>query len=204
MKTQPTIRNGPVLLAPLCPEDAGRISLLAGDDAVADTAVLMPHPYSEGAAEAWIAESTAGWKAGWGAAWKITRATDGLLVGEVGITMEPENLSAELGYWIGKDYWGRGYATAAAWAAVQFGFEEMGVHRVHASCLRRNAGSARVLERAGLQYEGCLREHLLHRGRFEDLLLFGAVRDGDMNPGEREGGACSSRVCHEKHLRCVS
>ena len=112
----------------------------------------MKRGYAAGAAEAWIAPSTAGWKAGWGAAWKNTRATDGLLVGEVGITMEPENLSAELGYWIGKDYWGRGYATAAAWAAVQFGFEEMGVHRVHASCLRRNAGSARVLERAGRQY----------------------------------------------------
>jgi len=209
MKIQPAIRSGPVLLAPLRPGDAGRICLLAGDDAVADMAVRMPHPYPERAAEAWIAESTAGWKAGWGAVWKITRANDGLLVGEVGVTMDPENRSAELGYWIGKDYWGRGYATAGAWAAVQFGFEEMGIHRIHASCLRRNAGSARVLERAGLRYEGCLREHLFHRGCFEDLLLFGAVRDADPYSGEGEGGnaaeGCTHHpVCHEKRLRCLS
>lgn len=180
-----------MLLAPLRPEDAGRIRLLAGDTAVADTAVLMPHPYPEGAAKRWIAESTAGWAAGWGAVWKIVKIDDDLLVGEVGITMDLENRSAELGYWIGKDYWGNGYATAGARAAVRFGFDEMGVHRIHASCLRRNPGSARVLERVGLRYEGCLREHLFHRGRFEDLLLFGAAK-GEA-PNHREIRAAGRR-----------
>ncbi|MDD4255965.1 MAG: GNAT family protein [Methanofollis sp.] len=187
MTVQPTLRTAHLLLAPFRFSDAPEIARLADDPAIADTAVRMPYPYPQGMATAWIAASIAGWANGRCAVWKIVRAGDGVLIGSVGLTIDPANRNAELGYWIRTDAWGRGYATEVAVAAVAFAFGPLGLHRVHASCLRRNPASARVLEKAGLRLEGCRRGHLFHRGRFEDVLKYGVV-EGDLRPSRDEEG----------------
>jgi ribosomal-protein-alanine N-acetyltransferase len=179
MSAQPTLRTARLRLLPFDLADAPEAACLAGDPAVADTAVRMPSPYPRGMAAAWIAASIAGWADGRCAVWKLVRAEDGVLIGAVGLTIDPENRNAELGYWIRTDAWGRGYATEAAVAAVAFAFGTLHLHRVHASCLRRNPASARVLEKAGLRLEGCRRGDLFHKGRFEDVLEYGVV-EGDL------------------------
>ena len=99
------------------------------------------------------------------------------LIGLAGLICELENDSAELSYWIGRAYWGYGYASEAVKSIVAFGFEQMGLHRIFATCLARNAASARILEVNGFTREGLLRQHVKHWHNFENLLYFGILKE---------------------------
>ena len=115
---------------------------------------------------------------GTSARFAITLREDGQLCGGVGLRIDKDHQHAELGYWIGVPYWGRGYATEAAHAAVQYGFESLKLHRIYASCVTENTASSRVLQKVGMQYEGCQRSHISKWGKFYDLDLYGLVKDG--------------------------
>jgi len=67
---------------------------------------------------------------------------------------EPGRAQAELGYWIGRPYWGRGYATAAARLAIDLAFRDLGTERLIAMCLETNAASWRILEKIGFRFTG--------------------------------------------------
>lgn len=85
---------------------------------------------------------------------------------------------AEVAYIIGdRECWGRGYATEAVRAAVDYAFGELNLRRVFAACYANNEGSRKVLERAGLVHEGTRRQHYFYRGTYVDELVFGRLRD---------------------------
>jgi len=137
----------PVALRQLAIGDAPRVQLLAGELSVAETTALIPHPYPDGAAEAWIATLAGNWSAGREYTYAVE--ADSALVGVV--TLRPVAGEQEnLGYWIGRPYWGRGYASAAASAMIALAFSCLEVATVTASHITRNAASARVLEKCGM------------------------------------------------------
>lgn len=78
----------------------------------------------------------------------------------------------DLGYVLNAEYWGQGIATEATQRLLTFGFEDLGLHRIFATCHPKNIGSARVLEKAGFQLEGRLKEDKLVRGAYRDSLLY--------------------------------
>jgi len=80
-----------------------------------------------------------------------------------------------LGYWIGQAQAGRGHATAAVKAVVDFAFDELKLHRVEAACVPTNTASRRVLEKAGFEHEGQARAYLKINGDWADHLLFGRI-----------------------------
>ena len=111
----------------------------------------------------------------------ITLRSDHSLIGAIGLVIKPEQDVAELGYWVGKPWWGQGYATEAAQAIVDHGFRKLGLARIYAQCFSRNPASARVLEKAGMVKEGHLRKHFKKWDEFVDIEVFGVLRE------EREG-----------------
>ena len=86
-------------------------------------------------------------------------------------------MRAELGYWIGKPYWGQGYCTEAARATLDFGFEQLGLNRIFAHHFARNPASGRVMQKIGMTREGRLRQHVKKWDAFEDLELYGILKD---------------------------
>ena len=80
-----------------------------------------------------------------------------------------------MGYWVGAPYWGRGYCTEAARAILRYGFEELGLHRIHAQHFARNPASGRVMQKIGMVYEGRQHEHVRKWDRFEDSDLYGIL-----------------------------
>jgi RimJ/RimL family protein N-acetyltransferase len=78
----------------------------------------------------------------------------------------------DLGYVLSAEYWGQGIATEATQRLLTFGFDDLGLHRIFATCHPENIGSVRVLEKAGFQLEGRLREDKLVRGAYRDSLLY--------------------------------
>lgn len=164
----------PVVLRHFEQGDAARVQQLAGDRVVADTTAAIPHPYPEGMADAWITRHDVERARGTQYPYAIARAEDGLLVGAIAlrpVANEHENI----GYWIGREYWNRGYATAATRALVTLAFKFLDCQQITASYLSRNAASGRVLEKCGLTL--VRREARDHRGREEAFCVRGITRD---------------------------
>jgi [ribosomal protein S5]-alanine N-acetyltransferase len=171
----PTLRTERLILRPFRREDAPVVQRLAGAREVADTTLTIPHPYLDGMAENWIATHEEAWKQQDRATFAITTEEQGL-IGAVGLHLRLAHQRAELGYWIGLPFWNRGYATEAAQAIVAFGFETLGLNRIHASHLTRNPASGRVMEKAGMRFEGTMRQHVSRWGRLEDLNEYAILR----------------------------
>ena len=94
----------------------------------------------------------------------ITLSEGGQVIGNCGIRRKPGNdWEADIGFELAPEYWGRGLATEAALAIVNFGFRELELHRISSWCIADNAASANVLKKVVLRPEGRLRE--LHLGR---------------------------------------
>lgn len=100
----------------------------------------------------------------------------GTLIGAIELQVtSTSHRRAELGYVLHRQWWGRGYAGEAAAALLRFGFDDLGLHKVSATCDPRNKASARVLTKIGMRHEAHLRDHLHLRGRWHDRLLYAAL-----------------------------
>jgi [ribosomal protein S5]-alanine N-acetyltransferase len=82
---------------------------------------------------------------------------------------------AELGYALNPRHWGCGYSTEAAQALLAFGWEQLGLHRIFATCHPENRASERVLQKIGMKKEGHLREHKWSKGTWRDSLLYAII-----------------------------
>ncbi len=87
------------------------------------------------------------------------------------------NKAGEIGYIVNPDYWGKGIATEVATLLIDFGFKELNLHRIFATCDPRNNRSAKVLEKVGMAREGIIRDHLFMRGGWRDSLLYSVLQD---------------------------
>ena len=139
-----------VTLEPVAPHHADAVQRLAAHpDVVATT--NLPEPYPDDGAAQWIAYVQPRHAAGEEFAFAIMNE-DSELVGVMGL-VDVTDTEAELGFWIGKPYWNRGYATADARQTVRFAFEEVGLVHVFARPLAHKAPSRRVLEKLGFQFQ---------------------------------------------------
>jgi 8-oxo-dGTP diphosphatase len=128
--------------------DAEAVAKLAGDWDVARYTARVPHPFSRGAAAAWIARARDDMAGGTGFVFACRRKGEDALIGCAGLSLEPRG--GEIGYWIAKAHWGQGYASDAARRLVALAFDTFGLARVRAASHVDNPASARVLEKAGL------------------------------------------------------
>ena len=99
------------------------------------------------------------------------------LMGSIALNVSsPANRGGWIGYSLARQFWGHGYATEAARAVVAFGFEQLDMHRIFATCDPENVASARVLEKIGMRREGHLREHEWLRGKWRDSYLYAILQ----------------------------
>ncbi|MEU8227746.1 GNAT family protein [Kribbella sp. NPDC048915] len=105
----------------------------------------------------------------------VTRPDDDRVIGFARIA--PSGAwAAKLGYAIGADHWGHGYATDAARVLLRFAFGPLERHRVTAAIGPENAASVAVVKRLGFTYEGQLRQHVFTNGAWRDSLLYSILR----------------------------
>jgi RimJ/RimL family protein N-acetyltransferase len=155
-------------------KDAPRVQLLAGDKQIAATTALIPHPYPDGEAERWIATHASAFASGQSVTFAIERRERHLLIGALGLEFHPKHNRAEVGYWIGREFWGQGYATEALKAVIAYGFSR-GLHRIWAEHFAHNPASGRVLQKAGMTHEGTLRHHMVKWGEPVDCEVYGIL-----------------------------
>jgi ribosomal-protein-alanine N-acetyltransferase len=163
-------------LRPYEPVDAKALYELVNDPKITDTTTL-PYPYPEHLASEWISTHAELRSEDKNYIFAVTLKPQLNLIGTVSLfDIQRKASRAEIGYWIGASFWGNGYATEAAEAIVAYGFEVLGLNRVGAGCLKRNPASAKVLEKAGFQCEGCLRQYREKNGVLEDFEIFSILR----------------------------
>ena len=135
----------------------------------------FPHPYTFEDARDWIERACAETESP-----PLTFAISGAsatMLGTIGLDRQGDvyRHSAELGYWLGRQHWGRGVATAAVEAICRYGFETVGLRRIYACVFEPNTASTRVLEKAGFQLEGVHRKAVWKDGELFDELMFGLL-----------------------------
>jgi RimJ/RimL family protein N-acetyltransferase len=176
MKKIPRLETERLILRPFGPVDAAEVMRLAGDRAVADTTLNIPHPYKKGMAEEWISTHQECFEKDQGVAWAITRKSDSALVGAISLMEMAKGHQAGLGYWIGKPYWNQGYCTEAGKAVLSCAFSDLSLMRIHACHITRNPASGRVMQKIGMRHEGCRRQHVKKWDKAEDLELYGILK----------------------------
>ena len=174
---QATLQTERLLLRPLQERDAERISMIADDaELVRYMSDSLPHPYTVVHAVAFIAASHRDYREQEDIEFAITLREDESLIGLVGMDLNTKDDHVTLGYWIGKPWWGRGYMSEAVREIVRYSFEELELHRVASHHFHPNTASGKVLQKAGLKYEGRRKEHYKKGDRFFDIIDYGVVR----------------------------
>jgi ribosomal-protein-serine acetyltransferase len=100
---------------------------------------------------------------------------DGRLAGTMGLRIDPSDSAAEIGYWIGGEFEGRGIITRACRRFFAFAFDELGLHRMELSAATGNVRSRAVAERLGMRQEGVLRDGVRTPEGFRDLAIYGLL-----------------------------
>jgi len=168
----PILNGERIVLRPFTNEDAPAVNSLLATPEIAATTLNVAYPYPDGAAAGWISTHANQARQGLGYVWALTLAHDQRVIGTISLGVTSKHARGTLGYWLGVDYWNRGYMSEAARIVVRFAFEKLALHRVEAACLPRNTGSSRVMEKAGMTYEGILRGYYRKQDHFEDIAMY--------------------------------
>jgi len=179
----PTLDGTRCSLRALRPADAPALARHADDEAVwRNLFEGFPRPYTLADAEAWC---SGGWRAG-GHVWGIT--VDGAVIGCVGARPDAGWLrcNAEIGYWIGQAFWGRGITSEALALATRSAFETLPeLTRLYASIFAWNEGSMAVARKCGYVREGLMRQSAIKAGRVIDRVMYAAYRASPLSrPGD--------------------
>lgn len=159
------------------PEDKTALAALLNNKKILDNLRDgLPYPYTESDAAEFIAAMRAADRT---KTFAFAIAAGDALAGSIG-AFRCENIharTAEMGYYIGEPYWGRGLATGAVRQVCGFIFEHTDIIRIFAEPFAYNTASCRVLEKAGFQLEGVLRSNAVKNGRVLDMKLYALVKE---------------------------
>ncbi len=109
--------------------------------------------------------------------WGIVLKENNKLIGTVGfIRWSPDNFRAEVGYALSKEYWGQGMMTEAVKEIMKFGFDKMELNRIEGRTWIENIGSQAVLKKAGMTFEGTMREQIFLKGKYVDHTLYSILK----------------------------
>lgn len=158
-------------------DDAEAVRRAVSRFEVARYTKTMPHPYPPGAELQFLEKVTRGIVEGDWCTFAITFRDTGEVIGGVGSRVDPHNRSmAEVGYHLGMDHWGRGYATEALNAMVDHLFTTTKLEKLFARWYTANGASGRVLEKAGFTHEGTLIKHFSRWGEWFDVVCVRMLR----------------------------
>lgn len=161
----------------LQPEDVPLIVEMAGDYDVSKMTLNIPYPYPTEVAVEFVEHSHKTWEDDTAYSFALVLQENNQFIGVIGLRPNMRHNRGEVGYWVGKSYWGKGYMTEALKRVIQFAFEELELNRVGASYLIHNPASGRVMEKAGMKHEGTFLKYYTRDDVPLDLHFRGITRE---------------------------
>ncbi|MDO4273891.1 MAG: GNAT family protein [Eubacteriales bacterium] len=165
-----------ILLREWKKEDISNVAYYADNKRIADNLRnVFPYPYTEQDARGYVESCIAG-----NDQEQITRAivSEGHAVGSIGLFKGTDvyEKSAELGYWLAEDYWGRGIMSEAVRRICAQGFRQWDIVRIYAEPFAYNTGSRKVLEKSGFVLEGILKNSVFKNGKIIDSCIYALIK----------------------------
>ena len=175
-KGHPTLETDRLLLRKVTPEDAEAVFAYASDSEVTRYVAWDRHRSIEDS-KVFLRYTLRKYESGGEPNWAIVYKGNQRFIGTCGFAgWEADHARAEIGYVSRREYWGRGLIPEAVRATIRFGFENMGLNRIEARCIAENTASARVMEKAGMLYEGTLRQREFIKGAYRDIKLYAILK----------------------------
>jgi len=195
--SQPILETKRLILRPLTTSDGKQVQKLAGDEEIAARTLSIPHPYEDGMAEAWISSLESQFKDGRGVTYAVALRSSGgtdsensnsdSLIGCIGLEIDDiRHDFGEIGFWIGKPFWGNGYCTEAGMGLMDYGFSAMQLNCISGNHFSDNPKSGNVMRKLGMEYEGLLRQRKKKNGEYKDLCVYSVLRE-DYLAGQNKG-----------------
>jgi len=162
-------------LRPIRQGDGPALTRLINDKTIARNLLTVPYPYTNKDTQEWLAK-VRGNRRKKAPTWiNFAIEIDGDFAGDISISKITE-FKAEIGYWLGRPYWGKGIMTSVVKEISKFAFQEIGLTRLYAYVFTYNKGSRRVLEKAGFKYEGLLKKNVRKGEKLIDEYLFAKIK----------------------------
>jgi RimJ/RimL family protein N-acetyltransferase len=174
---KPVLRTKRLILRRFAMSDAKDVQRLAGHRLIYATTANIPHPYPDGAAEEWISQHEELIRKAQSFPFAITLKDSGALIGCIALFgVLATHKKAEIGYWIGVDYWGQGYCSEAAQAIAKFGFSVLKLNKIVGRFKVGNTASGRILKKIGMKKVGVFKQDFFRDGRFQDTAFYEVLR----------------------------
>ena len=177
MKAFPVLNTKRLTLKQVGAKDIPTIVKYAGNPKIAQMTLNIPHPYAEKDAIFWINKINQGFEKGTTYTFGIRLNTTDELIGAVGIHPVQRFNRAELGYWIAEPFWNAGYASEAARCVLEFGFRELGLHKIYATHLVENPASGKVMAKCGMIQEADLKDHVRKGDKYYSLIQYRLTKE---------------------------
>ncbi|MCK1993802.1 GNAT family N-acetyltransferase [Peribacillus muralis] len=171
-----TISTKRLLLRLFQTSDATEVTKLCNNYNIYKNTLYLPYPYSMEDALSWIENHLHNFNDNSSYQFAITDKVTGKLFGAIALSYNQNFNNGEIAYWLGEEFWGKGYATEAGLAILEFAFTDKQYHKVFARHFSSNPASGRVLEKIGMRKEGVLREHIMKEKQYEDLVYYGIFK----------------------------
>ena len=177
IRNLPDLRTPRLLLRRLRMEDAGDIFAYASDPQVTPYLIWETHRSLDDTRD-FLERTLQSYRDGGLPVWAIEHLADKKVIGTCGFAdFAPRYGRAEVGYAIGRKYWRQGLMTEALRAVLAYCFDVLQLNRIEARCDVENTGSWRVMEKAGMKFEGVLRQNIILHGRPRDARMYAILRE---------------------------
>lgn len=175
MKKFPVIETERLILSELKQEDIPYVVEYLQEKVFSELTSNIPYPYSGEDAKYWLNISREAFETNKGYTFAI-RNKENKIMGAIGIHGRGDD-KAEIGYWLAVPFWNQGYVTEAAKAVIDFGFKELGYNKIFATHFLHNPSSGKVMEKAGMEKEAILKQHLKKDGEYFDIALYSIFKN---------------------------
>jgi len=172
MSDYPKLTTKRLTLGKIQISDIPKIVEYAGDKRVAEPTLNIPHPYQEKDAIWWINMANQGFENKSQFTFGVRLKSTNEFIGGIGIKIIPDLDMASLGYWIAVPFWNKGYASEAAAAILNFGFNELALNKIYAVHLIENPASGKVMAKNGMIKEGELKDHNKKDGKYRSIIQY--------------------------------
>ena len=167
--TFPVLKTPRLRLRAFASADIPHLVALANDYEVAGKTLNIPHPYTEADAHHWLQLTQQGYEQQTAYCFALELRATGEFIGGMGLAVEHRFDRAEVGYWLGRPYWGLGLATEALEAVLHFGFEVLKINKLHAIHTAGNLALGCVMQKNGKMKEGKLLQYTRRDGQYYNL-----------------------------------
>ena len=172
----PTLDTARLRLRELAAADIPQIVALLAEPAIAEMTLSIPYPYQTADAAGWLDSAGQGFANCAQYVFAVEQRATGAFMGGIGLTLRPRFDRAEAGYWLGRPFWGQGFATEALRALLGFGFDALALRKIVATHLTKNPASGRVMQKAGMRWEAAMPQHVKRDGQYHDLIQYQLLR----------------------------